>query len=205
VDIATVAPEIRRELEKNLKLGVAHLTELAGRYSNDRELVYKAVLLKRALGRQQAQPTQAQIDDGVKLLELIVQDQAAAESSGAETRFIIAEAARSRALTMPVPKEVVFECSGLEKQYRRGTFALRGISLEARYGEIVGIVGRNGNGKTTLFRLRWKRWWRRRWPEAQMGSTQTAPVRPWKKPSRRPRPRRAKFQPHGTGHGRGCG
>jgi hypothetical protein len=54
VDIATVAPEIRRELEKNLKLGVAHLTELAGRYSNDRELVYKAVLLKRALGRQQA-------------------------------------------------------------------------------------------------------------------------------------------------------
>ena len=52
-----------------------------------------------------------------------------------------------------MPDAVVFACDGLTKSYRRSDFALRDVSIDVRYGEIVGIVGRNGNGKTTLFRL----------------------------------------------------
>lgn len=47
----------------------------------------------------------------------------------------------------------LFSCSGLHKTYRRGNFALKDISLELRTGEITGVVGENGNGKTTLLRI----------------------------------------------------
>ena len=54
---------------------------------------------------------------------------------------------------MEIPADVAVECNGLHKSYRRGNFALDDVSLSLRYGEILGVVGRNGNGKTTLFRL----------------------------------------------------
>ncbi|MGN6495009.1 MAG: ATP-binding cassette domain-containing protein [Agriterribacter sp.] len=41
----------------------------------------------------------------------------------------------------------------IQKQYKRGSFALGPISLEIRKGQVYGLVGENGNGKTTLLRL----------------------------------------------------
>ncbi|GAB3007994.1 hypothetical protein GCM10027051_05290 [Niabella terrae] len=39
------------------------------------------------------------------------------------------------------------------KQYRGGGFSLGPVSLEIRKGQVYGLVGENGNGKTTLLRL----------------------------------------------------
>jgi len=47
----------------------------------------------------------------------------------------------------------LFSCNNLTKQYRSGSFTLKDISLELRSGEITGVVGENGNGKTTLLRI----------------------------------------------------
>jgi len=47
----------------------------------------------------------------------------------------------------------LFSCSHLTKQYSNGAFTLNDISLELRTGEITGVVGENGNGKTTLLRI----------------------------------------------------
>ncbi|MBI3135905.1 MAG: ABC transporter ATP-binding protein [Bacteroidetes bacterium] len=47
----------------------------------------------------------------------------------------------------------LFSCSNLNKKYRKGNFSLQNISLELRTGEITGVVGENGNGKTTLLRI----------------------------------------------------
>ena len=47
----------------------------------------------------------------------------------------------------------LFSCTHLYKTYRSGAFTLSDISLELRTGEITGVVGENGNGKTTLLRI----------------------------------------------------
>lgn len=48
----------------------------------------------------------------------------------------------------------IISVKGLKKSYRRGEVqALRGIDFDVREGEIYGIIGPDGAGKTTLFRI----------------------------------------------------
>ncbi len=49
-------------------------------------------------------------------------------------------------------KEIVFKTSNLSKKYK-SSFALDGVSMEVKRGEIYGFVGENGAGKTTLIRI----------------------------------------------------
>ncbi len=48
---------------------------------------------------------------------------------------------------------VALRARGLRKRYAGGVEALRGLDLEVRRGEMVGLVGPSGAGKTTLLRL----------------------------------------------------
>jgi ABC-2 type transport system ATP-binding protein len=47
----------------------------------------------------------------------------------------------------------VLETRNLGKQFGRSGFRLQNIDLQLRLGELTGVVGENGNGKTTLFRI----------------------------------------------------
>ena len=48
----------------------------------------------------------------------------------------------------------IISVRNLKKSYNRGkTVALKGIDLDVREGEIYGIIGPDGAGKTTLFRI----------------------------------------------------
>jgi ABC-2 type transport system ATP-binding protein len=47
---------------------------------------------------------------------------------------------------------VLLEASNISKQYTKGNFSINDISLQINNGSIIGIVGENGNGKTTLLR-----------------------------------------------------
>jgi ABC-2 type transport system ATP-binding protein len=49
-------------------------------------------------------------------------------------------------------KLVLVSTSGLEKNYGISSFGLGPIEMELHQGEILGLVGENGNGKTTLLR-----------------------------------------------------
>lgn len=40
----------------------------------------------------------------------------------------------------------------ISKTYRSGNFSLRPISMQVNTGDVIGVVGENGNGKTTLLR-----------------------------------------------------
>ena len=41
----------------------------------------------------------------------------------------------------------------LEKKYKSGTHAVKGINFEVKKGEIFGMLGPNGAGKTTTLQL----------------------------------------------------
>ena len=47
--------------------------------------------------------------------------------------------------------ENVIEVKNLEKIYRSGTHAVKGISFNVKKGEIFGMLGPNGVGKSTIF------------------------------------------------------
>jgi ABC-2 type transport system ATP-binding protein len=49
-------------------------------------------------------------------------------------------------------QELLIEANNIAKQYAQGNFRLQPISLSVHRGEIIGIVGENGNGKTTMLR-----------------------------------------------------
>jgi ABC-2 type transport system ATP-binding protein len=56
----------------------------------------------------------------------------------------------------PKPTDIpalAIEARGIAKRYRHGRFSLSPLHLELRTGQVIGIVGENGNGKTTLLRL----------------------------------------------------
>lgn len=51
------------------------------------------------------------------------------------------------------PASVIFECQGLVKRYATSKFQFGPIDLQLKAGEITGVVGQNGHGKTTLLRM----------------------------------------------------
>jgi putative ABC transport system ATP-binding protein len=57
----------------------------------------------------------------------------------------------------PNNNEVIVACHGVERAYDIGggeqVHALKGIDLELRRGDLVGLMGRSGSGKTTLLNI----------------------------------------------------
>jgi len=48
---------------------------------------------------------------------------------------------------------VKLQATGISKKYQSGNFSLHPLDVTLQNGEITGLVGENGNGKTTLLRL----------------------------------------------------
>lgn len=58
----------------------------------------------------------------------------------------------AKAEAKPVHLGVLVHANGISKRYNKGNFSLKPLSLDIHCGQIIGVVGENGNGKTTLLR-----------------------------------------------------
>jgi ABC-2 type transport system ATP-binding protein len=54
---------------------------------------------------------------------------------------------------MPAPENLAIDLTHVEKIYRGRVYALRGIEMKVRRGEVFGLLGPNGAGKSTLVKI----------------------------------------------------
>src|SRR3954447_4623281 len=47
----------------------------------------------------------------------------------------------------------VLDFQDIQRSFKRGSPVLKGVTFTMREGEVVGLLGRNGTGKTTLIRI----------------------------------------------------
>ncbi|CAN5343004.1 hypothetical protein BH09BAC5_BH09BAC5_13830 [soil metagenome] len=52
----------------------------------------------------------------------------------------------------PFSSQILVSANNISKKYSKGNFSLKSTNVNIESGKIVGVVGQNGNGKTTLLR-----------------------------------------------------
>ncbi|MFG6488352.1 ATP-binding cassette domain-containing protein [Roseateles sp. BYS78W] len=98
----------------------------------------------------------AQSDDLVPRMIALL-DAILAEHASGQGQAGLAERARAKArlrehYMRSAPEQATFfRCAGVVKRY--GGFSLGTLDLDLRLGEITGVVGQNGHGKTTLLKI----------------------------------------------------
>lgn len=158
-NIQHIARQIQDKLREQPLLASRDLLDFAETYSFTPERKSEAVMLNWRINRtNEAAENEALLQEAYQLLQTIVEEytpETIAQKRQQKDRqlaFLQEQFAKD-----PVPNAVVCQTKKLGKTFRgRGDspdFRLRDINLELRQGEITGVVGENGNGKTTLFRL----------------------------------------------------
>ncbi|MDR2009301.1 MAG: ABC transporter ATP-binding protein [Bacteroidales bacterium] len=60
---------------------------------------------------------------------------------------------KAKAIYTDAPLKDIIKAEGISKKYKKGNFTLGPLDVSVSNSEMVGLVGENGNGKTTLLRL----------------------------------------------------
>lgn len=164
-DIRQVAADLRAGIEADPTEGSTHLALFANAYALTPRLRHSALILRLNYRKARDDDQRDEIRTRMLgLLDAIVAEQLGADAGGAAARLTeagrtpepmdrVVERAQARYRDLEPPSDLVFGSEGLGKTYRKSDFHLRGVDLQLRLGEITGVVGENGNGKTTLFRL----------------------------------------------------
>lgn len=87
------------------------------------------------------------------LLDWIDQNEGNTESKKERFGIILNELHQKLQSKPILEKQALVIAKNLKKSYKTAGFSLGPIDLELNQGEILGLVGENGNGKTTLLRL----------------------------------------------------
>ncbi len=125
------------------------LIELAKRYSRNETVHSEAISLRSDLFDA---PDIEEIRRGIAedMLELAERVFNSEEETPNATHF---EAIRALWVAKREVRSEVFRCEGVCKAFHNTNFALQDIDLTLSAGAITGVIGENGNGKTTLLKI----------------------------------------------------
>jgi len=139
--------ELSAHLRENATQGAGELVEFAMEHASDNQLVNSALLLKLNHSRADNVLRKGQLaNEMVALTERIGRDAV----TDLEATTVVKKSAIA---PLEKRREMVCWVSNVNKTFQRSGFNMQGINAEFRLGEITGVVGENGNGKTTLFRM----------------------------------------------------
>lgn len=156
--IHTLAQELKDHLKKDPLAASRSLIDFAKTYALNPQFKREALLLKLDYANAQDELDKNHIiTEMLVMVNNIVSDYLKRpESDLIETQKY---EARKKALhehlkqNLHAQQAIIFEGIDLGKKFKKSNFYLQKINLVLRSGEITGVVGENGNGKTTLFRL----------------------------------------------------
>lgn len=157
--------EISAQIDaKDLSLATRRILDLFLDYSLERSLKREAINLRAAYnhyaGLEKVDATEEALQALIKQSQDLLQkiEQALIHTKTEETENTQANPHTSTHFPQDVPHsthKVVFSAHQLSKTFTSSNYSFRlpPVDLELRLGEITGIVGENGNGKTTLLRM----------------------------------------------------
>jgi ABC-2 type transport system ATP-binding protein len=129
------------------------LIEFTAAYSQNDELHFRSQLLKDDVIGYAGDPVvRKEIIDQMSQMAEEVYRQALSDNKSVPANIDIS-AIFNEWSEKPWERKVVYHCEGISKCYAGSDFCLRDIHLTLREGEITGVVGENGNGKTTLLKI----------------------------------------------------
>jgi len=139
--------KLSASLREDTLQGTGELIEFVREYSTDNELVHQALLLKLKHSRADNPIRQRQLaDEMIALVEKVGKEAVEVlEDEGLPPENELAEIEKHN--------EIVCRVTDVNKTFSRSGFTMQDIDADFRLGEITGVVGENGNGKTTLFRM----------------------------------------------------
>ncbi len=155
--------EVRQQIEaQDISRATRRILDLFLDFSLSRSLRHEAVALRAAYNDYAVKDSQTVADKEFQTLVQKAIDLLAEIKK--ELLPAIAESPKPVENTIPFAshskaenpdKPIVFQAKNLTKTFTSSghTFCLPPVNIELRAGEITGIVGENGNGKTTLLRM----------------------------------------------------
>ena len=155
INIKHIAEQLKAGLQNQPNENRKFFLEFANTYAITKKLQHSALILSLNYNTEiEEQKKKALRNEMIALVDEIVIDHQSNINSPA---YLEAKAAREQLeahyLKQELPNQVVFSCEKITRRFPKSNFKLGEVDLNLRLGEITGLVGENGNGKTTLFRI----------------------------------------------------
>jgi len=142
------ANQINDALTKDPATATGGLVEFAMQYAGNNHQIHRALVLKLNYSNSTDPRHRQQL---VKEMQSLVE--AISSDPVEDLRPVPVVEEEIIAETISDDPDIVCEAVGIHKKFKRSGFSLSDISAQFRLGEITGVVGENGNGKTTMFRI----------------------------------------------------
>lgn len=127
------------------------LVQWAREHCDERKLYYDLVFLKSKFNQAFGNDDRLAIrNEMITFVQHFLDSQDTEKHAAAHE---VIEEKRNHFIKRGASNEIIIECTKAGKKFPRTQFELKNINFKIRLGEITGVVGENGNGKTTLLRL----------------------------------------------------